>query len=235
MFGFHSLPSDDRQKEWVDAISPYADAPYIGRICSEHFYDVDFYKNVRTNRLKKHSVPRIFDEIHETDETDETNYINVVEENGENEFEETIPRKRFRGLLETNEAVEAVEVEELEELDKVANIGDYQDKEKNEWYHHYLNEKAERNIEVQKLLQRIKTLEHTLEVNKKHTKFLENKLRRENATKQSLQDVLAELNAEKLLNQGNLEALKASIFLILRKIAPRKAKNIYNIEFFKFF
>lgn len=209
-FVFHSLPTDDRKQRWVDAISPHADAPYTGMICSEHFYDVDFIKNTKTNRMRKQAVPQIFDETKEMHKGDESVYIDAIEVT--ERFAETAEivelgetdEPNHINVIEVNE--QFAETAETVELDKKA--------EKNEWYHHYLNEKAKRNVEIQKLRQRIKTLADTVEVKRKCIASLEQKLKRENARTEALQNLVAELNAEKLLDPKNLETLKASISLL---------------------
>lgn len=178
------MPKDDRRTDWINAISPHVNMPNVemlGMLCSEHFHDTDFFKNSKTNRLKKKAIPSVFEKSDEANCADKSANSSELELNVEEQL---------------NECVESGQ------------------EGNNEWHRSYLNEKADRNIEVQRLTQRIKSLEHKVQVHKKHIKYLEQKLRRENATKESLQSVLADLNAEKLLDEENLKKLKASDFRI---------------------
>lgn len=173
-FVFNSLPKDCRKNDWIEAISPHANEPFTGMICSHHFYETDFYKNSKANSLKKNSIPKKFDEIYEVNGTNGTNCTNrdecdvqeVHEENAENVF------AVFADAVDTvqaqaahAEAAESLNVE-TDEIDETGENG-----EKSPWYQHYLNEKAERNVEEQKLRNRIKLLENKVQEKKRRSSF----------------------------------------------------------------
>lgn len=78
-------------------------------------------------------------------------------------------------------------------------------------YNQFTTEKSNWNVHEQKLNQRIKKLENTIEEQKQHINFLNKKFNCEKKTNDSLNNLLHELNAEKLLDNENLEALKVFI------------------------
>lgn len=163
-------------------------------ICGEHFSDIDFYKNSKTHRLKPSAVPKVFNNSSNANFSDENELRNTLE------------------IDVSNDNTEHTEASEAS-VTLVGNDQNISSVQKNEWYGHYLKEKSERNIEVEALKQQIKRLENTNSVHRQHIKFLEQKLRRESKTKQSLQNLIVELHADQLLDAQHLDTLKVSIFL----------------------
>lgn len=68
------------------------------------------------------------------------------------------------------------------------------------------------NVQEQKIKQLIKKLERDVENQKKHIRFLNQKLLREHKSKDALSNLLKELHAEKLLDKKKLKNLEVSFF-----------------------
>lgn len=78
----------------------------------------------------------------------------------------------------------------------------------------FITEKAEWNMLEQKLEKQIKELKHNVDEQKKQIKFLSQKLQRETKTKETLNKLLEDLHAQKLLDKENLVALQVIMMQI---------------------
>lgn len=72
----------------------------------------------------------------------------------------------------------------------------------------FMTEKAEWNVLEENYKHQISKLKHKVEEKGKHIRFLSLKLDREKNSKDSLNKLLQDLHAEKLLDKGHLEALQ---------------------------
>lgn len=75
-------------------------------------------------------------------------------------------------------------------------------------YQQFMTEKAEWNVMEENLKQQISKLKYKAGEQQKHIRFLSLKLDREKNSSHSLNKLLQDLHAEKLLDKGNLEALQ---------------------------
>lgn len=190
LFVFQSIPTDDRHDSWNRAISSHANPPYKGFICDKHFCDDDLTKG-KVRNLKKDAVPKIFEpsdctEIPQNDNDHE--HIAEIEPNVQ------------------------IDLPDLPDLHKENELTD-ENLQYRQLYLQFINEKAEWNVQEEKLNHKIKKLENNVEEQKQHIKFLNLKLNRETKSKESLNKLLEDLHAQKLLKKENLAALKASIFI----------------------
>lgn len=185
LFAFQRIPTDDRYVLWEQAISSNADPPFKGFICYQHFSDDDFTSQ-KKNCLRKNVLPKLFDRK-ESDQNDE-GYENIGEIG---EIEPNI-QVNLQDLQQENESIEAnLQYKQL--------------------YEQYAEEKSKWNVHEQKLNRRIKNLESDCAEQRKHIKRLHLKLQREEKSKRSLNKLLEDLHANKLLDSENFTALQASI------------------------
>lgn len=77
-------------------------------------------------------------------------------------------------------------------------------------YHQLLIEKSTWNLQEQKFKHRIQELEQKVKIQKNEIKFWSQKFNREVIKKESLNNLLGELHAQKLLDEDNFDALKVS-------------------------
>lgn len=192
--------ADDRYELWCRALSTHADPPYKGMICAYHFHEDDFLNKSKRDRLKKNAVPTVFDH-------GQNDQNNGIEENyGHSE--------EFVSQVESNENHQHTESTEiaLHQVTSETSQNESNGRSYQLLYQQYIGEKAKMNVREEKLKQKIKKLERDVDSQKKHIRFLNQKLLREQKSKDGLNNLLKELHAEKLLDEKNLKSLEVSFF-----------------------
>lgn len=91
-------------------------------------------------------------------------------------------------------------------------------------YQQYIKEKAEMNVREEKLKQHIKKFERDSDNQKKHVRFLNQKLLRQQKSKDALNNLLKELHAENLLDKKTWRIWRYVCFF-------KFVKNYYYVKF----
>lgn len=180
---------------WCNALHSHADPPYHRMICGKHFHKDDFSYKSKGYRLKANIVPTIFD-------NSQNNESDCAEENQASQSE---PIDECQGIKCTESMLHHPDQATLKTLQDESNE---QSQSYQLLYHQYNKEKGQMNVEMEKLKQRIKRLEQNLDNQKKHIRFLNQKLLRQQKSKDGLSNLLKELHAEKLLDAKNLKRLE---------------------------
>lgn len=161
-------------------------------ICAHHFHKDDFLNKSKKDRLKKNVVPTIF-------ASSQNNESDFTEENQASQFE---PIDECEHIEWTESTLQQATFKRPQDESTEQNRS-YQ-----LLYHQYNKEKGQMNVEVEKLKQRIKILERNADNQKKHIRFLNQKLLRQQKSMDSLSNLLKELHAEKLLDEKNMKSLE---------------------------
>lgn len=162
-------------------------------VCAHHFREDDFLNKTKKDRLKKNVVPTVFDSI----PNGESNY---TEEDQVSQCEPSDDRHH----AERTESI----------LHQATSKSSHETNEPNRSYQQlhkqYIKEKAQMNIQAEKLNHQIRRLQRDVDNKKKHIKFLNQKLLRQQKSKDALSNLLKELHAENLLDGKNLKSLEVS-------------------------
>lgn len=173
-------------------------------ICAQHFHEDDFLTKSKRDRLKKNAVPTVFDRS----QSDENNGIEENYEHSDNFDNQLEPNENHQNVERTESAMHQATSETSQ------NESNEQYRSYQLLYQQYIKEKAEMNVREEKLKQHIKKLEIDVDNQKKHIRFLNQKLLREQKSKDALNNLLKELHAKKLLDEKNLKNLEVSFFLL---------------------
>lgn len=180
------VPTDEKYKNWENAIRNYSIAPYKGFICINHFTKDDLLICKSKISLKKDSMPKKFD-------------ANTPEHPVQ-----ITPMERATDAIPSIPSMPSISRASSVSCNKCESLKT----EKHCIYQEYIELEAKRCIEISNLENTIKKLKMDAEIRKQHIKYLSAKVYRKEKSEESIKCLLKDLKEQKVLSSQAYETLE---------------------------